>query len=74
MHTVPTFAQLIYKKMNQEIAEQDFQLTGQPEEAQPRDIQMSELTSLADSLVEVDKEIHDIELQLSALKLRKKTI
>lgn len=61
--------------MNEDIiVNEDFQLTGEPEEAQPRDIQMSELTSLAESLVTIDREIQEAELQLSALKQRKKTI
>ena len=48
------------------IIESDFQLTSEPEETKPRDIQMSELTELADTLVELDSAVLEAEAALGA--------
>lgn len=81
MHTVQIFAQHIEvdheQTMNEPdpiLIESDFQLTSEPEETKPRDIQMSELTELADSLVELDSAVVEAEAKLSELKLKRKTI
>jgi hypothetical protein len=52
----------------------DFQLTSEPEETKPRDIQMSELTELADTLVELDSAVTEAEAALSELKQKRRTI
>ncbi len=56
------------------LIESDFKLTSEPEEQQPRDIQMSELTQLATDLEKIDRDITLAELNLSALKGRRRTI
>ncbi len=56
------------------LIDSDFQLTSEPEETKPRDIQMSELTELADTLVELDSAVIEAEAALSELKQKRKTI
>ena len=56
------------------LIDSDFQLTSEPEETKPRDIQMSELTKLADTLVELDSAVTEAEAALSELKQKRRTI
>jgi hypothetical protein len=56
------------------LIESDFTLTTEPEEIQPRDINMSELTQLADELDSLEAQISEKELELSMLKQARKNI
>lgn len=83
MHIVLIFAQHT-KPMTEENKEQEdlilvesdikFELTSEPEEVQPRDINMSELTQLADELDSLEAQIAEKEMELSVLKQARKTI
>ena len=76
MHIVLMSAQLIHHQHMTDpiIIDDEFELTSEPPETKPRDIQMSDLTQLADSLVSIDDEIKQSEIDLSTLKSKRKTI
>lgn len=76
MHTVLISAQLI-NNMNEPdpiLVDSDFQLTSEPEETKPRDVNMSQLTQLADELDALEAKIRETECELSTLKQARKTI
>ena len=76
MHIVLIFAQHIIT-MNETdpiLIESDFKLTSEPEDPKPRDINMSDLTQLADELDALDAKVQETEVELSVLKQARKTI
>ena len=76
MHTVLISAQPI-NNMNEPdpiLVDSDFQLTSEPEETKPRDVNMSQLTQLADELDALEAKIRETECELSTLKQARKTI
>lgn len=65
------------RTMDDILLEAEEALTAQPTEqepTEPRNIQLSELTELADQLVQVSNDIEDAEAKLSELKALKKTV
>ena len=56
------------------LIDSDFQLSSEPEETKPRDVNMSQLTQLADELDALEAKIRETECELSTLKQARKTI